>query len=87
MDKNFESHANEFSSHFGVELRDYLNSGGFDIIKFKRWVVVPDGISLTDELRDRWGMEADALIDKLIWVTPYSLEEQLRNCGQPAMID
>lgn len=59
--------AAEFKSRFGVELKDYWNPLGFDVIKFDEEFVKPGpSLSCADVIQGRFGVEARQFVTSLI---------------------
>ena len=67
--RNIEAHkkGQEFKKIFGVQFAGFWNSFfGFDVVKFDAWLEVPDGVSTSDFITQKYGAEACALVRSLL---------------------
>lgn len=66
--KLYKQEVKGFERLFGIKLKPYFdNITGFNIVKFdKHFVKTPDGKSLAEVIRTKYGDEAEALCLRLI---------------------
>lgn len=65
--KLLDSNRDKFQRTFGVPLHRFMHPlFGFDVIAFDDFLKTPDGQSTHDYLLEKFGQEADALIESLI---------------------
>ena len=58
----------QFRQHFGLELKDFWDLTGFDIIKFDDFMHPPDGVSLREHLATNYSEDAAKLVERLIHI-------------------
>lgn len=54
-----------FMKIFGKPVNQFYNIAGFDVIKFDEFIAPPDGVSLQDVVRERYGDIAVDLVKSL----------------------
>ena len=65
--KLLRDNAVEFQLTFGAPLHRFMHPLlGFDIVSFDEFIVTPDGMSTHDNLKQKFGEDALALIERLI---------------------
>ena len=65
--KLLRDNAVEFQLSFGVPLHRFMHPLlGFDIVSFDEFLKTPDGVSTHDYLKQKFGEDALALIERLI---------------------
>ena len=55
-----------FRSIFKFPLRPFLDIFGFDIVKFDEHIKTPDGVSMSEWVKEKFGDEGVKLIEELI---------------------
>ena len=66
-DKRNQSYYIEFAEIFGQPLSKFLDAlHSFDVIALDDWLETPDGKSMSDIIKERYGARAEAMCRKLI---------------------
>ena len=62
-----KKHHAEFKQIFGVQLTDYMDTAGFDVVKFdEEFLKTPDGISTKELIYSKYGQRAVSLAEALL---------------------
>lgn len=56
----------KFQQMFGQPLVSFLDSAGFDVIKFDKWLKTPDYVSTKDQLCKLYGEKAVEMVQDLM---------------------
>ena len=65
--QKLNSNRADFARFFGVPLHRFMHPlFGFDVIEFDDWLGTPDGKSSHEFIIEKFGKEADELVEKII---------------------